>query len=280
MRTLLFKHYLLIVFIGMFGKLSFAQSISAVSFNIRYDSPNDGANIWELRKDGLTRLLHNLEPDVIGTQEGLKHQLDFVQSALSNYKMIGVDREDNGKGEYSSIFYNTNALKLIDSNTFWLSPTPDSPSKGWDAALNRICTYGIFENKTSGKRFLVLNTHYDHMGNTARKESSKLIIKKIEEFNPDQLPVLLLGDFNSEPKNAPIQTILKVLKDGQQISKTKTIGPIGTYSGFDTQAKLNRRIDYIFTKDLIVLSYKHLADRLSNGNWPSDHLPVYIKVKL
>lgn len=280
MRKIIFKQCLLIVLIGMLSNITFAQSISAVSYNIRYDSPNDGPNIWEQRKEGLSKLLNNIKPDVIGTQEGLKHQLDFVQSTLTNYKMIGIDRDANGLGEYSSIFYNTNTLKLIDSNTFWLSPTPELPSKGWDAALNRICTFGIFENKTSGKRFFVLNTHYDHLGKIAREESSKLILEKIKELNFNQLPLILMGDFNSEPENQPIQSILKMLEDSQQISKTKPMGPIGTFSGFDTQAELNRRIDYIFTKDFIVLSYKHLADRLSNSNWPSDHLPVYIKVKL
>jgi endonuclease/exonuclease/phosphatase family metal-dependent hydrolase len=252
-------------------------SITAMSYNIRYDAAHDGDNIWENRKQGLVNLLKKHRADIIGTQEGLNHQLDYLKSELTDYKMIGIDRDNNGKGEYSSIFYNTNTLNLIETKTFWLSKTPETPSKGWDAALNRICTYALFESKKSNKKFFAFNTHFDHLGEQARLNSALLISKKIEEVNPNKLAILLLGDFNSEPNSEPIKKIKKVLQDGLLVSPTEFQGPIGTFSGFDLNAPLDKRIDYIFVNGFEVKNYTHIDSKINNGNWPSDHLPILIE---
>ena len=254
--------------------------ITALSYNIRYDSPNDGENIWNIRKRGLVTLLESSNPDIIGTQEGQNHQLEFINSQLKSFKMIGDDREGNGKGEYSSIFYNTNTLILIKTETFWLSNTPSIPSIGWDASFNRICTYGLFESINSKEQFLVFNTHLDHMGEIARLESAKLITKKIAKINSNNIPVILMGDLNCDPKSAPISTIKESLIDGKEISEEPLKGPIGTFTAFDLKASLDNRIDYIFVKDFKVLSYLHVNDKLPNGNWPSDHLLVLSKLQL
>ena len=132
------------------------QPITAMTFNIRYDSPHDGDNIWQNRKEGLTDLLLKRQPDIIGTQEGQSHQLDFINRKVKSYKMIGVDREKNGESEFSSIFYNSKTLTLIKTETFWLSETPSIPSLGWDASYKRICTYGVFKTKDTNQQFLVL----------------------------------------------------------------------------------------------------------------------------
>lgn len=269
-----------IFFIGLISCTSETVSIKAITYNIRYDSPNDGVNIWDNRKEGLVKFLSKHNLDIIGTQEGLTHQLDYIKSALTDYKMIGVDRDNNGKGEYSSIFYNTNTLDLVSSGTFWLSPTPDTPTRGWDAALNRICTFGLFQSKNSTKKFYVFNTHFDHMGEEARLNSAVLIDEKIKAINSKNIPVFFLGDLNCEPNTKPIDAIKRSMLDGQLIAKETFDGPVGTFSGFDVNAPLNRRIDYIFVKDLLVNEYKHLDTKLSNGLWPSDHLPVYINVHL
>lgn len=254
------------------------QNIKALSYNIRYDATNDGVNVWENRKVGLADLLLQLKADIIGTQEGLKHQLDYIQSRLNDYKMIGIDRDKNGKGEYSSIYYNSKRLKLIKTETFWLSETPETPSIGWDAALNRVCTYGLFQVIETGKLFYAFNTHFDHRGEMARLKSAELITTKIKEINISNYPVILMGDFNSEPTNEPILTIIKSLNDGKSILKNRFVGPIGTFSGFDIEAILDRRIDYIFVKGFLVVAYKHLDKKLPNGHWPSDHLPVYAEL--
>lgn len=257
-----------------------SQEITAMTYNIRYNSPHDGENIWEFRKEGLVRLLENNKPDVIGTQEGLKHQLDFIKSKLSSYKMIGVDRDKNGKSEFSSIFYNTNSLTLINSKTFWLSPTPTLPTIGWGASFKRICTYGEFKTKSTGERFLVFNTHFDHMGERARLESALLINKKITALNSENLPVILMGDLNCVPDSNPILALNEVVNDALTLSESELKGPIGTFSGFDKNAPLDKRIDYIFTTNFKVKSYSHIDSKIKNGNWPSDHLPVVVKLIL
>lgn len=255
-------------------------TITALSYNIRYDSPHDGENIWENRKHGLATLLESYNPDIIGTQEGQNHQLEFINSQLISFKMIGLDREGNGKGEYSSIFYNTKSLKLIKTETFWLSNTPSTPSIGWDASFNRICTYGLFETINSKEKFLVFNTHFDHMGEISRLESAKLITKKIAKINSNHLPVILMGDLNCDPKSAPISTLKESLIDGKEISEEPLKRPIGTFNAFNLKASLDNRIDYIFVNNFKVLSYLHIRDKLSNGNWPSDHLPVFTTLQL
>ena len=274
------KNILLNLFLlfGLFVSCSDEEtSITAMTYNIRYDSPHDGDNIWKNRKQGLVNLLKDHHLDIIGTQEGQSHQLDYIKSELSNYKMIGVDRDNNGKGEYSSIFYNSNTLNLIETKTFWLSETPESPSKGWDAAYNRVCTYGLFESKISGEKFFVFNSHFDHLGEQARTNSAVLISQKITEINHNNLPVMLLGDFNCEPNSKPIEELKKSLQDGLLASPTELQGPIGTFSGFDINAPLDRRIDYIFVNGFEVKKYAHIDNKITNGNWPSDHLPILIK---
>ncbi|WP_282123324.1 endonuclease/exonuclease/phosphatase family protein [Algibacter mikhailovii] len=251
-----------------------------MTYNIRYDSAHDGVNIWKNRKVGLTDLLQKYQPDIIGTQEGQSHQLEFMNNQLDSYRMIGDDRDNNGKSEFSAIFYNSNTLVLVNTETFWLSETPTVPSLGWDASYKRICTYGEFKTKESNERFLVFNTHLDHVGEQARMQSALLINKKLNELNPKKLPVILMGDFNCEPHSEPIKAISSVLHDGITLSKTNLIGPIGTFSGFDLNAPLNKRIDYIFVDKFIVESYLHINSKLPNGHWPSDHLPVLVHLTL
>lgn len=256
---------------------SYAQVESAMTFNIRYDNPNDGENQWSNRREALVDLLNHYHPDVIGIQEGLVHQLEYLQENLKGYKMIGVGRED-GKtlGEFTAIFYDATKLKLIEQSTFWLSETPATISVGWDAALERICTYALFENRNSKSRLYVFNTHYDHIGEVARVNSSKLVLQKISELNRKNVPLILMGDFNSTPDSESIQTIKRELNDG---GVDEIYGPAGTFNDFNRQAELKNRIDYIFTKNLKIKNYRHVDDKMKNGNCVSDHLPVLINFK-
>ena len=142
----------------------------------------------------------------MGTQEGLEHQINYLDKNLKSYKYVGVARADvkeKGKGEYSAVFYNVNKFKDLKSGTFWLSDTSDQPSRGWDASLNRICTYILLQDKNSGNKFWVFNTHFDHKGVEARQKSAELIIAKIKEINKENLPVFLMGDFNLTPDQSP-----------------------------------------------------------------------------
>jgi len=250
-----------------------------MSYNIKYDNKNDTINNWDDRKVTMVELLKHYEPSFIGLQEVLINQLEFLDEALHDYKYIGVGRDDGKqKGEFSPILYNSLKYNKLQSNTFWLSKTPEMVSVGWDAAMERICTYGLFQDINTKKKLWVFNTHFDHIGVKARQKSAKLILKKIKQINSDKYPVVLMGDFNLEPEEKPIRSIKKSLKDGMEVSKTPFKGPIGSFNGFNITAPIKRRIDYIFVKNFIVESYIHIDERLDNGKHISDHLPVLINI--
>ena len=249
-----------------------------MSYNIRYNNQSDGENRWDERKTDVAELILKHSPIAFGVQEALYSQMEFLDSVLVDYEYIGGGRDDGRKkGEFSAIFYNTKELNVVDQCTIWLSLTPHNVSKGWDAALPRICTIGRFRHINSNKEFFFFNTHFDHRGNMARFQSSLLIGKKLRELNIQKLPVILAGDFNAKPKQRPILYLSEILEDAAQISESSVTGPTGTFSGFDTKAKLKDRIDYIFSSGFKISSYMHLDDKRPNGLWPSDHLPVVIK---
>tara|TARA_R110002051_G_scaffold91370_1_gene160669 strand:- start:10690 stop:11526 length:837 start_codon:yes stop_codon:yes gene_type:complete len=252
------------------------QEINVLTYNIKYDNVNDTVNNWNDRKAPMVALLQHYNPGIIGMQEVLHHQLTYLDEQLTDYTYIGVGRDDGKeKGEYSPILYSTNKYKLLRSETFWLSDTPNEISVGWDASMERICTYGLFEDIATKKQFLVFNTHFDHIGTVAREKSAELIVSKIKEINTDKLPVVLMGDLNLNPTEKPIQFLQKALSDGQAITQKAFYGPTGTFSGFDHSRILSNRIDYIFIENFKVLEYIHIDDRMENNKHISDHLPVF-----
>ncbi|MBT3501935.1 MAG: endonuclease/exonuclease/phosphatase family protein [Candidatus Marinimicrobia bacterium] len=264
--------------------LSFGQDISLMTYNIRFDSRSDGENIWENRKETLVNQIRFHEPDVMGTQEGLEHQIQFIDEKLKSYSYVGIARADvkeGGKGEYSAIFYNTKKFTEIKNGTFWLSKTPDIPSRGWDASLNRICTYILLKSKSNGEQFWVFNTHFDHKGKLARENSAKLILEIINEINQQHFPAFLMGDFNLKPDETPIQHILNEFYDSRDLTQEPPFGPVGTFNGFDINRPVINRIDYIFVNDknIQIKKYGALAN-VKDLKYPSDHFPIIINVEL
>ena len=256
-----------------------SEMTTVMSYNIRYDNKWDKENSWDTRKESIVRIFEKYSPSFIGTQEGLAHQIDYMDSALTEYDYIGVGREDGEKkGEFCAIFYESDTYKIIESSTFWLSDNPENVSIGWDAALERICTYGLFEHKQSKNQIWVFNTHFDHMGEIARRKSSELILARINDLNNFSEPIILMGDFNSLPNSRPVHTILKEFKDAFNISLNKPKGPKGTYNGFNEDQLIEKRIDYIYVKNIDVHSHEHIDDRLDNSNHISDHLPVMVDI--
>ncbi|WP_294304719.1 endonuclease/exonuclease/phosphatase family protein [uncultured Chryseobacterium sp.] len=268
-----------IIFILAFA-VGFAQDLKVMSFNIRLNVDSDKENSWTNRKEDVVDLLMYYHPDYFGVQEALPDQMKDIKNGLKNYDYTGVGRDDGKeKGEFSAIFYDTNRLQIVNSGTFWLSETPEKPSKGWDAALNRICTYAVFKDKKSKKEFMALNLHFDHVGNVARVKSSELILKKIKEINPKNLPVTVSGDFNLTEDSEPIKIMSKNLKDSFYHSETKHYGPKGTFTGFDVNEVPKERIDYIFVKGFSIKSHRHINDRRENLLYPSDHFPVLAELQ-
>lgn len=258
-----------------------AQAISVMTYNIRYANDNDKQDRWELRKEGVVNLIEHYQPQLFGVQEALYKQIQYLDKALADYDYIGVGRDDGKtKGEFSAIFYKKSEFTVLQQKTFWLSETPSEISVGWDAALERICTYALFEN-TNGQSFWVFNTHFDHKGKQARINASTLIIETIIEARMQQLaPVILMGDFNLIPTEQPIKHLSDFMSDTRQVSLRKAYGPIGTFNGFNLDRVMKNRIDYIFVKDFQVLTHRHIDDRLPNNRYPSDHLPVYVRLEL
>jgi len=271
-----------IIFIGFLLLSSITasgQDFNAMSYNIKYDNTNDTVNNWNDRKEDMVQLVRHYEPHFLGMQEVLHRQLTYLDEQLGDFSYVGVGRDDGKeKGEYSPILYDTAVFKLIKSETFWLSDTPEKISVGWDASMERICTYGLFEHKSSKEKVYVFNTHFDHIGMEARKKSAELIAAKIKELNTDNNPIILMGDLNLAPETAPIQFLQTQFTDGLAGAKKSFYGPTGTFSGFNHNRILDSRIDYIFTDNLNVKSYIHIDDRMENNKHISDHLPVLAKL--
>ena len=256
--------------------------VKVMTYNIRYDNPNDGENHWELRKRWLANQINFVEPDVLGIQEGLSHQVAFLEDALPTYNHIGVGRDDGDMaGEFTAIFFKSEKLELINQSTFWLSETPAKPSVGWDAALERICTYALFRDKFTNQKFWVFNTHFDHIGDTARSNSIDLLIGEIKKLNIERLPVFLMGDLNLEPESDPIKKLSEEMNDARNYSTDLVFGPRGTFNGFKYNEAIQRRIDYIFTSiyGIEVKKYAVLSDS-KDKKFPSDHLPVVVEAIL
>ena len=261
--------------------MSNAQQLRVLSYNIRFDNPGDSLDAWPHRKDYLIRQIAFYAPDVIGTQEGLVHQLEAMDAGLPGYAFFGKGRDRGDRsGEFSAVFYNTARLELEQEGMFWLSATPEVPSRGWDAALNRICTYGLFRMVESGRRFYLFNTHFDHRGEQARQESVRLILEKIAAINTEGLPVVLTGDLNLEPDSAPIRDLAGQMDDSRTLAGDRAYGPEGTFNGFDCTVPSTRRIDYIFSSpgDFRVLKQAALSETTGRG-FPSDHFPVWAELE-
>jgi endonuclease/exonuclease/phosphatase family metal-dependent hydrolase len=260
---------------------SFGQGnvpLVVASYNLRYHTPNDGANAWPNRKEMVKNLVRYHEFDLFGTQEGLRPQLDDL-AELAEFAFVGKGRDDGkAAGEHSAIFYRKDRFRPMQSGDFWLSQTPDRPSLGWDATCcNRICSWARFKDLATDREFYFFSAHFDHQGVEARRQSGKLMVEKIREI-AGNAPVVFAGDLNSTPDTEQVQTLQTFLRDAFLVSAAPPYGPAGTFNGFKADAPLENRIDYVFvSKDIRVLKYGVLTDQLQ-GRYPSDHLPVVAKI--
>ncbi len=270
--------------LGSFIPKAFAQELNVLSFNIRYPNPNDGVHYWPNRKNLVSSIISFYDADIIGLQEAFRSQLDDLSADFPNFQWEGVCRTDGSTqptpdNEFSAIFYNSSKLKVLQSGTFWLSPTPNIVgSKGWDAALPRIVTWAQFEIVSSGKQFYHYNTHFDHIGAEARVKSAQLIIDTLVS-KMDRFPILVTGDFNVNPETEVYRTMTTGLKDAFYHSEMPHHGPQATLTnGFLFPGAPGTRIDYVFTNDQVrVLRHAIISENWS-GIFPSDHLPVYAKI--
>jgi len=269
------KRYLFPFLFYCFSYSAFAQ-FTVVTFNIRYDNAADKENAWSKRKAAVADSLNKLSPDILCLQEVLKKQYKYLSKSLKHYKGYGVGR-NNGKkkGEYCPIFYNKDKFILVDKGTFWLSENPKKPGRGWDAASNRIVTWVKLKELSNSKILFVFNTHFDNQGSKAQMESARLIVSKASEIAGDSSR-LIVGDLNITDHELPYKYI--VSEKYQDAGKKAPELPTYTYTGFKLNLAVAKRIDYIFYKEsLRLLSCKTLEWCNVNGNFLSDHLPVYAR---
>lgn len=274
------KKQLINMMILLFAAFPAEAQLKIMSYNVKYANENDGENSWSKRKDHLASQIKFYEPHIFGVQEALHNQLEFLKTEMSGYEYFGKGRDDGAqKGEFSAIFFKAENFELLEEGTFWLSTTPEVPGKGWDADYPRVCTYGKFKDKASGKKFWVFNTHFDHVGVEARRNSVKLIHQKIMQLNTKNLPVILMGDLNLEPETEEIQFLISNYKDSKEEAEF-VFGPEGTFNAYEFEKPVTRRIDYIFVSEGIkVGKYAVLSDN-KDLRYPSDHLPVLVGLQL
>lgn len=280
------RTYFILVLTCFFAVSAFSRegdhhaAIRVSSYNLRMDTPRDSLNAWPNRKENVKALIQYHDFDIIGTQEGFKHQLDNLLE-MPGFAYTGGGRDDGKEaGEHSAIVYKTDRFKVIDSGDFWLSETPEKPGLGWDAkCCNRICSWAKFADKTSGKEFYVFNVHFDHQGVVARQESGKLMVKKIREIAKDA-PVICTGDFNSTPETEQIKAMSSLLSDAYSATKSPPYGPVGTTNAFRFTAPMKNRIDYVFVSNHFEVSKYAVLTDAKDQRYPSDHLPVVAVVHL
>lgn len=262
------------------------QTIRVMSFNIRMDTEEDGFNRWSNRKDYACDMIRFHHPDLIGAQEVLHHQLQDMCQRLPEYEAVGVGREDGKeKGEYSAVFFRKDRFRLLQQQTFWLSENPEAVGvKGWDAACERVVTWVKLRDRKSKKTFYFFNTHFDHMGEIARRESCKLLKNKIREIAGDA-PVIVSGDFNASPASGVILALTDTA-DPDYLVNSRSVAAFryGPEFSFHDYGKLplERRtiLDYIFVKQIDRVLQSAILTDTRGELFVSDHYPLLSVIKL
>ena len=254
-----------------------SSELKVMSYNIRLGSGEDGTNSWVYRCPATLEMLEDQQPDVFGVQEALGYQIQFLEEFTKDYECVGVGR-DNGKkkGEFMSIFWNKKTVKMLKWGTFWLSETPEKPSMGWDAACFRTATWALMKDKKTGKKFYFVNTHLDHVGVEARRNGLKLIVDRIEEINPDGLPMVLTGDFNMKPSAPELKDLDTRMKSARKVAlKTDSHN---TYNAWG-KASPDDIIDYIYISGFSSCpEYQTVTKKYAQRTYVSDHYPIVARL--
>jgi endonuclease/exonuclease/phosphatase family metal-dependent hydrolase len=280
------KKMYLLTLVLFFSLFTIAQEINVMTFNIRYNTAADSLNAWPYRKDNVASQILFHEAHIVGVQEALHGQMTDLQERLPKFKYAGVGRDDGKeKGEYSAIFYDTTRLQLLQTKTFWLSETPTvAGSKSWDAAITRIVTWIKFRDKKTKKIFFAFNTHFDHIGQMARRESAKILLQKVKEI-AGSTPAVITGDFNAKPTDEPIKVIMDQsdplhFTDSKEVSLEPHYGPLGTFNGFKEKERDDQPIDYIFLKGKWKVLDHATISQTWKGRFASDHFSVIARLVL
>ena len=279
MRKILF---LLLAIVTMASCSEEKVNVRWATFNMRLDTPADSLNNWKYRKERVAQYIQDMKLDVVGTQEVLQNQFNDLKSLLPDFEGVGVARDDGKEtGEYSDVFYRKSVFDALDSGTFWLAENPDSVGMmGWDAVCVRVATWAKLQHKATGKIVMAVNTHFDHVGKVARRESALLIIRKIKEIVGDR-PAVLTGDFNVTDQNEAYNTIVSnefVLLDAHKVAE-KTSGASYTFHGFDkVDMEKRSKIDFVFVTPQIKVLHSEVTPEVKEALL-SDHNPQWTELE-
>lgn len=269
---------LYIIFIAIFvGQNLMAQNslTRIMTYNIRYANNNPGEE-WNVRRDKVIEMIRFHDPKIFGVQEALIEQVADISLNFPEYQLVGVGRDDGHiQGEFSALFISPE-LNVVDKGTFWLSETPDTPSVGWDASLKRIATWAILVNPKDEDTLFIMDTHFDHLGVTARLKSAELLVSKIQELN-NGFPSILMGDFNftSDFEGYKIIVDSGILNDADKTAEFN-YGTSITFNGFKENLERTDKIDFIFISPEIKVKHHAVIGEKFQGQYPSDHMPVII----
>ena len=263
--------------VSCIAKKNEQKELKVMSYNIRMGIAKDGTNSWEFRCPATIEMLNAQKPDVFGVQEAFEFQIRFIEEYCRDYKSVGVGRDDGKKkGEYMSIFWNKKTVSLLKWGTFWLSETPDKPSKGWDAHCRRTATWALMKDKKTGKKFYFVNTHLDHKGKEAQKNGLKLIVDRIESINPQGYPMVLTGDFNIKPDNAALVGLDSRMQSTRKIAADTDNH--NTFNGWSVKPT-DSVIDYIYISGFSSCpQYKTVTEKFAERPFVSDHYPIFARV--
>lgn len=271
-----------VVLAALLSGCAMPAPFKVMTFNIRYGTADDGADAWPQRRAAVVALLRDEAAAVVGLQEVLAFQLDELTTALPEYQAVGVGRDDGRRaGEFAPILYRREMFELVGTGTFWLSATPERVgSVGWDAALPRIATWARLRFKRSPQNEVhVINTHFDHAGERARRESAKLLRRTVETMAGD--PLIVMGDFNAAPGSAVYQTLTRDTGNLAELRDplAEATGVGGTFHGFRGGTD-GPRIDWVLVNRRFVVTEARIDRRATDGRYPSDHYPVAATVRL
>jgi len=278
MKNTLLLLVLISSFAGGFSQSAGSQPFTVMTWNIRFNNPGDGVNAWPNRRERVAAFLKESGPDILCMQEVLTDQLADVRQALPGYAAVGVGRDDGREaGEYVPVLYRTNRFRYLTGDHFWLSESPEIPGKrGWDAACARMVTWVKLTDQASGDTLFVFNTHFDHVGKTARLESAKLLAHAVDSIATGH-PAIVTGDFNATVSDTPHAILTGAgLADSRAISKSAPAGPEYTFTGFSVNGTPGDRIDFIYLKNTKPVKEHLVREDNFNGFYLSDHLPVII----
>jgi endonuclease/exonuclease/phosphatase family metal-dependent hydrolase len=260
-----------------------AHPLRLMTYNIRLDIASDGPNAWPRRRGWVAEQVRWLKPDLFGMQEVRPNQKAELIADLPGYRFFGEGREGKGEGEATPIAYDPARFDFLEGGTFWLSPTPETPSKGWDAAFPRIVTWARLRVRESRQTLLAMNTHWDHIGAVAREESAAQMVRWIQAHSKRCEPVLVFGDFNSALDTVQMRTLTQgplALRDARGSSKSAPFGPEGTFNGFNIAATIPGAIDHVLVGEHVEVDRYAVFAQVIDGRVPSDHFPVLVELRL